>query len=116
MATHGIVPVIKLVRLDEASLILVLVVCFNKLTCERTLISLIISRVTSILGVQVIRSSHGWRVVPYCKTRNQVYIFNTKLILVSATWLNLGVPLSMLWYERFFGIADTCLTILFIAN
>ena len=116
MATHGIVPVIKLVGLDEAPLILVLVVCFNELTCERALNSLIISRVTSILGVQVIRSSHGWRVVPDCKTRNQVHIFNTKLILVPATRLNLSLPLSMLWYEGFFGIADTCLSILFIAN
>ena len=111
MATHGIVPIIKLIGLDEAPLILVLVVCFNELTGERSLISLIIGRATSILCIQVIRSSHGWSVVPDCKTRNQVNIFNTKLILVSATRLNLGLPLSMLWYERFFGIAEHSLVL-----
>ena len=116
MATHGIVPIIKLIGLDEAPLILVLVVCFNELTCERSLISLIIGRATSILCIQVIRSSHGWSVVPDCKTRYQVYIFNTKLILVSATRLNLGLPLSMLRYERLFGVTYTCLTIFFISN
>ena len=91
MTAHGIVSIIKLVGLDEAPLILVLIVCLDKLTCEGALNSLIIRRVTSILGIQVVRSSHGWSVMTDCKTRNQVNISDTKLILVSSTRLNLSI-------------------------
>ena len=70
MATIGIVTIIKFVGMDEVPLVLVLVVCLEELVRERTLISLIISRVTSILGSQIVSTTHSWSVVSNCETRN----------------------------------------------
>ena len=68
VAAIGIVAVRELIRLDKVSLILILIVCLNELTCKWALIGLIVGGIASILGIFIFRSADCRRIVTDCKT------------------------------------------------
>ena len=85
MPTIWVVPVVKLVRPNEAAVVLVSVVCLDELVCKGAPVRLIVRRIAALLNVfDVFRAAKGWLVLPNFKVRHFVLVFNSELLLVAS--------------------------------
>mmetsp|Transcript_26091 Transcript_26091/g.32591 ORF Transcript_26091/g.32591 Transcript_26091/m.32591 type:complete len:248 (-) Transcript_26091:826-1569(-) len=97
MASIRVIPIIKFVRVDKTTLILVLRVRLKELACELTAKRLIVGRIAALLdAIRVVTATHSGRVVANRVVSYLVLIFDAHLFLVTATRQDVGSVLALL--------------------
>ena len=97
-------------------MVLVLVVCFEELRCERAVDRLVVRRVAPVLCVRVVGAADSRYVLSDLEAWHKIDIFYSQLVLVSPARLNVLPAQSPLVNKRLLGQAQTRSLVLVVAD